>query len=210
MARRINPNRMELLKLKKRLRLALRGHKLMKDKFDELLKEFMDMVKEAYQERKELEQELLREYQKAASVIASHESGLPPAFLERLPRSLKLEREFRSQVGVRLVDFKLEFKTEETGMVSPLEWDVNMIEVLESSRRLIERAVRLASLERNIVAIAEEMERTRRRVNALEQILIPQIRQQIKQVTMKLDEMDRETRTRVMKVKEMLEQREAV
>lgn len=201
---------MELLKLKKRLRLALRGHKLMKDKFDELLKEFMDMVKEAYEERRELEQELLKEYSRAASVIATHESGLPQAFLERIPRSLKLERSFRSQVGVQLVDFKLKLEAEETSMVSPLEWDVNMIEMLEASKRLIERVVRLAALENNIMAVAEEMERTRRRVNALEQILIPQIQQQIKQVTMKLDEMDRETRTRVMKVKEMLEQRQVV
>lgn len=208
MPRKVNPNRMELLKLKKRFRLARRGHKLMKDKFDALLKEFLELANTAYSLREKFESSLERDYQFFVNVIAEHDLGLVESVFKNLPIAAFVEITPRKQVGVSLVSM--------TGAIGGDAYLFNLsdfspmiVDVIERSHKAFNELVKLAETEHNVKLLAAEMERTRRRVNALEQVLIPQLEAQIKAVSMKLEEMDRESRTRVMKVKEMLEAQRA-
>jgi V/A-type H+-transporting ATPase subunit D len=199
---------MELMKLKKRLRLAVRGHKLMKDKFDELLKVFLELSKETYLKRKRLEKELLRAYSVWAQSIAVHESELPVYLSRSVPVSLQVKKVTEKKVGAEVVKFVPEFYGEDSFLL-PSVWDQSVLNALRLSRELVTELLELASMEISLKNLASEMEKTRRRVNALEQILIPQIESQIRSVQMKLDELDREARTRVVKVKEMIEAKES-
>lgn len=205
--RRINPNRMELMKLKKRLRIAVRGHKLMKDKFDELLKVFLELSKETYLKRRRLEKELLRAYSVWSKSIAVHESELPIYLAQSVPVTLRVKKVTEKKAGAEVVKFIPEF-SDKHSLLLPFAWDPSVLEAFKLSRKLVAELLELASMELSLKNLADEMEKTRRRVNALEQILIPQIESQIKSVQMKLDELDREARTRVVKVKEMIESRD--
>lgn len=201
--KKVNPNRMELMKLKKRLRLAVRGHKLMKDKFDELLKEFYSLAKEVVLKRKDIEKKLLIAYEKWAEGRAFYETGLTEAVALKAPRKLHVEKKIERRMGAEKVTFIPHLK-EEKNMILPFEWNFQVRQTFAISAELVKELVELAGLEQTLKNLAEEMEKTRRRVNALEQILIPQLETQIKEVQAKLDELDRETRTRVAKVKEMI------
>lgn len=201
---RINPNRMELMKLKRRLRLARRGHKLMKDKFDELLKRFMESADESIRIRELVEESLLQGYELLSYVKASHEEGVLESLFENLPVTARVEVEETKTVGVSTV--KMRGIIEGNPFVFNLpDFSLKIEDLIKHSEEVFYEVVRLAELEHNLYLIAREMERTRRRVNALEQVLIPQLEGLIKTIALKLDEIDRETRTRVMKVKEMLE-----
>lgn len=201
---RINPNRMELMKLKRRLRLARRGHKLMKDKFDELLKRFMETADESIRMRELVEESLLQGYELLSYVKASHEEGVLESLFENLPVTARVEVEETKTVGVSTV--KMRGIIEGNPFVFNLpDFSLKIEDLIKHSEEVFYEVVRLAELEHNLYLIAREMERTRRRVNALEQVLIPQLEGLIKTIALKLDEIDRETRTRVMKVKEMLE-----
>lgn len=206
--KKINPNRMELMKLKKRLRLAVRGHKLMKDKFDELLKEFLELSKSVYSKRKILEQKLLKAYSIWAKEIALHEYDLCYILSKTVSRSLRIEKIVTKRVGTEYVSYKTNIE-EDLPLIFTLEWGSKIQETMKKSKELVIELIELAGMEISLKNLASEMERTRRRVNALEQVLIPQIKSQIKQVQSKLDELDRESRTRIAKVKDMLEKRSA-
>lgn len=201
---RINPNRMELMKLKRRLKLARRGHKLMKDKFDELLKKFMEAVDESIKVRELVEESLIQGCQLLSYVKASHEEGVIESLFEKLPMAARVEVKETKTVGVPTV--KIEGRIEGNPFVFHLpDFNLRIEDLIKHSEEVFYEVVKLAELEHNLYLIAKEMERTRRRVNALEQVLIPQLEGLIKTIAMKLDEIDREARTRVMKVKEMLE-----
>lgn len=202
--KKVNPNRMELLKLKKRLRLAVRGHKLMKDKFEELLKEFFELARTTYRKRKDLEEKLLQAYSIWAEGMAAHEGELCRLLSQHLKRNFTVRKEITKKMGTEHVSFKVE-TFEETPLYYPLAWDVKVVETLKRSPELSAEVIELAQMEQTLRNVAEELKKTRRRVNALEYVLIPQIKSQIKQVQNKLDELERESRTRVSKVKEMLE-----
>jgi V/A-type H+-transporting ATPase subunit D len=195
---------MELLKLKRRLRMARRGHKLMKDKFEELLKEFTQLVQEAYRARTAFEKILDSGYDEFAALLAEHSPGSVETTLLNSPVIARVSARERRRAGVPLVTASLEVEGD-VAEASVIHFGPRLREVGEKAREALEAAVRLAETEHNVLLLAAEMERTRRRVNALEQVLIPQLEGQIKAVTAKLEEMDRESRTRVMKVKEMLE-----
>lgn len=195
---------MELLKLKKRLRLAVRGHKLMKDKFEELLKEFFELAKTTYKKRKDLEERLLQAYSVWAEGIASHEGELCTLLSKNLKRNFVVKKETLKKMGTEHVNFKVEI-LEEKPLYYPLEWDSRVVETVRRSPELSAEVIELAGMEQTLRNVAEELKKTRRRVNALEYILIPQIKSQIKQVQSKLDELERESRTRTSKVKEMIE-----
>ncbi|MCX7831543.1 MAG: V-type ATP synthase subunit D [Actinobacteria bacterium] len=206
--KKINPNRMELMKLKKRLRLAVRGHKLMKDKFDELLKEFFELAKGVYKKRKIIERKLLEAYGVWARELALHEYDLLPVLSKSISRSIRVQRVVTRRVGTEYISFKTSIE-EDLPLIFTFEWSPKIQETLKNSKELVTELIELAGMEISLRNLASEMERTRRRVNALEQVLIPQIESQIKQVQAKLDELDRESRTRVAKVKDMLEKRSA-
>jgi len=201
----VNPNRMELLKLRRRVAVAIRGHKLLKDKLDELFKKFFDMARENRSLRREVEEQLTRTYKyfaMARSEVTTQEVVEALSF----PRaSLEVEVEWDNLMGVKVPSFKVISEGDYVcyGLAgTPASFD----EVIEDYAELLPRMLKLAEMEAAVRLMAIEIEKTRRRVNALEYVLIPSLQETIKYITMKLDEMERSYRTQLMKIKSMQEE----
>ncbi len=200
----VNPNRMELLKLRKRLAIAQRGHKLLKDKLDELMKKFLDMVREARSLRVEVENRLAEAYVIFAIARSEMITEEMEEALSKPLAVLELDMEYLNIMGVRVPHFQVHLEGAYhcySLSTTPLSFDV----ALENYQALIPMLVRLAEVENNVSLMAMEIERTRRRVNALEHILIPALQETVVYITMKLDEMERSYRTQLMKIKSMQE-----
>lgn len=201
---RVNPNRMELLRLRRRLETAKRGHKLLKDKLDELLKEFMARISANRRLRGEAEAALFASYSLLG--IARAEAGSPAiavALLSGEPADL-IETGERNVMSVRVPIFELGELPAAEGYAfatTPALLD----EALGSVSEVLPRLVELAAREKAIELLAAEIETTRRRVNALEHVLIPQLVNAVRSIRMKLEEAERSERTRLMKVKDMIE-----
>lgn len=205
---RVNPNRMELLKLKRRGDVAKRGHKLLKDKFDELLKEFIARISENRKLRADVESRLIGAYGLLA--IARAEAGkanLSQALLAGAPEEL-LEASERRVMSVRVPEFEMK-PLPEPGGYSLATVPAVLDGALEALAEVAPMMVELAQREKAIELLAAEIERTRRRVNALEYVLMPSIRETIKDIQMKLDEAERGNLTRLMKVKDIIAAQEA-
>lgn len=201
---RVNPNRMELLKLRRRLDTARRGHKLLKDKLDELLKEFMARIAENRRLRSEVEVALSSAYGLLA--IARAEAGTPviaQALLAGAPVDLVTVSE-RNVMSVRVPIIELG-EVPIPGGYSYATTPSVLDDALKRLSEVVPMMVELAAREKAIELLAAEIETTRRRVNALEYVLLPQLEDAIRGIRMKLDESERSERTRLMKVKEMLE-----
>ncbi|MHB8705783.1 MAG: V-type ATP synthase subunit D [Coriobacteriia bacterium] len=205
---RVNPNRMELLKLKRRGEVARRGHKLLKDKFDELLKEFIARITENRKLRSQVEARLAGAYGLLA--VARAEAGranLAQALLASAPGEL-IDAGERRVMSVRVPEFTLG-EIGEPGGYSLATMPAVLDEALEALAAAVPLMVELAGREKAIELLAAEIERTRRRVNALEYVLIPSIMETAKDIQMKLDEAERGNLTRLMKVKEIIAAQEA-
>ncbi len=194
---------MELLKLKRRLVIARRGHKLLKDKFDELMKRFLLVVRESRVLRRQIEEELFEAHQLfalARSEVSTNELeealSFPKASLELMVKKVNL-----MSVLVPEFEIKREGWFDCYGFAAtPTLFD----ESLKKFEKLLPKMVALAEKERAVMMLADEIEKTRRRVNALEYVLIPQLEETIRYITMKLDEFERANLTRLMKIKEMV------
>ena len=202
----VNPTRMHLLRLKKRLKLAVRGHKLLKDKQDELMRRFMELVREIKGMRQEVEVELQRAFERftlARSVMSK--AALEEAL--SLPgKRLEVEVTTRRIMSIQVPVFepKAEGKIFCYGFVNTSgELDVS----LRSLDSVLLRLIDLARAEKTMMLLADEIDRTRRRVNALEYTLIPSLKETIQFITMKLEELERSNLTRLMKIKAMVEEK---
>ena len=202
----VNPTRMHLLRLKKRLKLAIRGHKLLKDKQDELMRRFMDLLKQIQGMRQEVERDLHRAFdrftmaQSVMSKTAVEEALALPG--KRLEVGVTTQRIMN--VEVPLFEPRAEGKIYCYGFANTSgELDVS----LRSLDAVLLRLIELAQTEKAIMLLADEIDKTRRRVNALEYTLIPSLRETIRFITMKLEELERSNLTRLMKIKEMAEKR---
>jgi V/A-type H+-transporting ATPase subunit D len=199
----VNPNRMELSKLKTRLATAQRGHKLLKDKQDALIKAFLGRAREAKDLRETLETELMECYR---SFLLARAQTLPVMLEQALMISgskcdLKVTNRNVMSVVVPEYEVNQEGRTLNYGLANSLgSLDV----ALESFTKLIPRLIELAAKEKAIKLMATEIEKTRRRVNALEHVMIPNFIETIKYITMKLDEQERSTLSRLMKIKEIV------
>ncbi len=201
----VNPTRMELRRLKNRLKTAVRGHKLLKDKSDETIRQFMIYIKENKRLREELETKLsdsLRSFLLAGSVTTSQvleEAVAMPAFNLELTTG---EANIMS-VMVPTIQVKEGDKTN----LYPYSFAAVSAELDDSIKNLsdlIADLVHLAEVEKTCNMLADEIEKNRRRVNALEYVMIPQLEETIKYITMKLDENERSATIRLMKVKSMI------
>jgi V/A-type H+-transporting ATPase subunit D len=205
---RANPNRMELLKLRRRGVTAKRGHKLLKDKLDELMKEFQARITDNRRLRRDVERELQSAFGLLSLARTEAGSGVLASALmagEALPL---LEVAEKSVMSVRVPVFTLGELPEPGGYslaTTPAVLDAALARLAAVAPRMLE----LAEREKAIELLAAEIERTRRRVNALEYVLIPTIEATIRDITMKLDEAERGNLTRLMKVKDMIAQQEA-
>ena len=213
---RVNPTRMEMKKLQGRYTTARRGHKLLKDKRDELMKQFLEIVREDKALREKVEK-ALETYHKGFSVASA--SGNPKMLEEALISPKKeggIDVSYKNMMSVIVPEF--EFVSSGEGGAAAESFNYGLAftsgEIDVSLRELngiLEDLLRMAELEKKAQLLAEEIERTRRRVNALEYIMMPQYLEAIKTIKMKLDENERGNTTRLMKVKDMMlkEQRQA-
>ena len=199
----VNPNRMELSRLKKRLVVAKRGHKLLKDKQDALIKAFLERAREGKVLREELETELAACYK---SFLLARAQTLPAMLEQALMISgakcdLKVARQNVMSVMVPVYTVDQGGSPVNYGLATSLgSLDV----ALERFAKLIPKLIELAAKEKAINLMAVEIEKTRRRVNALEHVLIPGFIETIRYITMKLDEQERSTLSRLMKIKEIV------
>ncbi len=203
MAIKVNPNRMELLKLKRRMKVAVRGHKLLKYKLDELIFQFLKMVEEQKKLRIEIEKELNQAYQMMTLTRAETSlEMIEEAFI--FPRSkVDFKMSTKRIIGVVIPQYDVDI-IEDKGGYSLITTPAVMDHAVLKMKNVLERLIRLAELEKSIEMMASEIEKTRRRVNALEYVLIPQLNNLINFITMKLDEFERSNRVRLMKIKQMV------
>ncbi|RCX17479.1 V/A-type H+-transporting ATPase subunit D [Anaerobacterium chartisolvens] len=203
----VNPTRMELTRLRKRLNVARRGHKLLKDKRDELMKKFLELVRKNKELREKVEMMLMESY----AGLLNTRSVMPSEALEEAlmfpKQTLSLDVTFSNIMSVDVP--VLNFNTGDTaeGGIYPYglastsgELDISIDMLWEVFPHLLE----LARIEKSAQLLSLEIEKTRRRVNALEYVLIPQLTDTIKYITMKLDESERSNLTRLMKIKDMM------
>ncbi len=198
----VNPTRMELKKLKARLATATRGHKLLKDKSDEMVRRFSLIIRENKRLRDEVEKELsetLRQFSVARSVTPAYRAETAFA----MPSvAVRAECQIESVMGVEVPDVKLVNEKRSDGL--PYAFPEITGEADFSVARasaLLPKMVELAKTEKTVRMLAAEIERNKRRVNALEYVMIPQLEETIKYIKSKLDENERAAVIRLMKVK---------
>ncbi len=203
----VNPTRMELTRLKGKLKTAQRGHKLLKDKRDELMKQFMDVVRENRALRKRVEEGLMRAH--GAFTVAS--ALMSPEMLEQAllypNQSVELDMTFRNIMSVDVPQYQFHTTSRDPGEAYPYgfaQTSGELDDAVDAMSRVFQDMLRLAEVEKTSQMLAEEIEKTRRRVNALEYVKIPQMLESIKYITMKLDENERANTIRLMKVKDMI------
>ena len=200
----VNPTRMELRRLKNRLKTATRGHKLLKDKSDEMIRQFMLYVRENKRLREEVEGELqaaLKSFMLARAVSSDaviEEAVLMPSTHVGLTTSSKNVM----SVDVPVFDI-VEGEVSDLYPYSFASVSSELDSSISSLTTLLPKLLKLAEVEKTCNMLADEIEKNRRRVNALEYVMIPQLEETIKYITMKLDENERGNITRLMKVKDM-------
>ncbi len=203
----VTPTRMVLNQLKGRLKTATRGHKLLKDKRDELMRQFMDVVKKNKELRLRVEAGLTEAF--GALTVAS--AVMSPEMLEQAlmyPRqSVELGVKFKNIMSVDVPEYTFSTSNADPGEIYPYGFAQTSGELdiaMQSMSRVFEDMLELAQIEKTMQLLAEEIEKTRRRVNALEYVMIPDMKENIRFITMKLEENDLSTKVRLMKVKEMV------
>ena len=203
----VNPTRMELSRLKKRLTTSMRGHKLLKDKRDDLMKKFLELIRENMELRTQLEEKMADVY--AGFVIAGaqmddavlQESLMPPQ------TQVYAEVNTRNVMSVDVPDFSFSESSSEKRDIYPYGLAFTSGELdssVEALSEVLPLMLKLAQAEKTAQLLAEEIEKTRRRVNALEYVQIPTLQETIKSITMKLDENERSNLARLMKIKDMM------
>ncbi len=204
---RVNPTRMELTRLKKRLKVARRGHKLLKDKRDELMKKFLEMVRKNKDLREKVEEMLMKVHSNflVARSVMSSEILEEALMFPKQKVSLQVSTKNIMSVDVPVLGFQRE--SDDESNIYPYGFATTSGELDQSIGTLSEvlpYMLELAEIEKSSQLLAEEIEKTRRRVNALEYVLIPQLTETIKYINMKLEENERGNLTRLMKVKDMM------
>jgi len=202
----VNPTRMELLRLRKRLALARRGHKLLKDKQDELMKRFMGLVTQIKELRLSVEEELEQSFRRflVARSVGGGEVVETAVSVPTRKTSVEVGKQQVMNLVVPVFELKSEGKVASYGLATtPAELDTALMAMEKALGRMVE----LASKEKALELIGDEIEKTRRRVNALEYVLIPNLQETIRYISMKLSEMERGNLTRLMRVKEMVREK---
>ena len=198
---------MVLNQLKGRLKTARRGHKLLKDKRDELMRQFMDVVKRNKQLRLRVEEGLTEAF--ASLQVAS--SIMSPEMMEQAllyPRqSVELDMKFKNIMSVNVPLYSFQTKNNDPTEIYPYgfaQTSGELDDALEHMAKIFEDMLELAQVEKTMQLLAEEIEKTRRRVNALEYVMIPDLEKNIKYISMKLEENENSTKVRLLKVKDMV------
>ncbi len=203
----VTPTRMVLNQQKKRLKTARKGHKLMKDKCDELMRQFMDIVRLNKELRTKVEEGLTAAF--GSLTVAS--AIMSPEMLEQAlmyPRqSVELQVKYKNVMSVNVPQYTFKTKNNDPSEIYPYgfaQTSGELDDALDQMARVFEDMLELAQVEKTMQLLAEEIEKTRRRVNALEYVMIPELEGNIKYISMKLEENDNATKVRLLKVKDMV------
>ncbi len=204
----VNPTRQELLKLKRKEKMAVRGHKLLKEKRDGLMKQFMGIIREAKELRKQMEETLGEAFKSFVFASADMRPEVMQEALALPAKKISLQSETKNVMSVNIPQFSYK---EEGGFLSYSLGTTasDLDESLEIFSKALQDMIKLAEIEHSAKLLAEEIEKTRRRVNALEHVAIPQIQETIKYIEAKLNEQERGTIVTLMKVKDIIEKQEA-
>lgn len=203
----VNPTRMQLTKLKKQLTTAVRGHKMLKDKRDELMRQFLDLVRENRELREKIEKELSECNAHFVNASAVMSKQALDASLMSPKQQVTIDVESHNIMSVETPVFTASTRTNDKGDIFPYGFAFTSFELddaVMSLEKLLPDLIKLAQIEKSCEMMSAEIEKTRRRVNSLEHVMIPRYQETIKYISMKLEENDRSSRTRLMKVKDML------
>jgi len=203
----ITPTRMELTRLKTRLKTAKRGHKLLKDKRDELMRQFFEIIRKTRDLRQKVDAGL-SEANKALSVASSIMSTdmMEQALLYPRQR-VSMEMSFNNIMSVNVPVYTFKTELSDSSEIFPYGFATTSGELDDAITALsgvFKDMFELAQVEKTMQLLADEIEKTRRRVNALEYVMIPEMETNIKYISMKLEESDRSTKVRLIKVKDMI------
>ncbi len=206
MAKQVNPTRMELTRLKRRLKTAARGHKLLKDKRDEMVRRFIDVVRRDRELRADIEQQLAHAMGHFSAARAEMGDAAVSESLIYPVREIELKTDLKNVMSVEVPVIKLQSDSDAPVELpygfafSSGELDGAVLELAALLPKLIE----LAEAEKAADMLADDIEKTRRRVNALEHVMIPNTQTNIKYISMKLEENERASQSRLMKVKDII------
>lgn len=203
----VNPTRMELTRLKGKLRTAQRGHKLLKDKRDELMKQFLETVREVRSLRAEVEEDLMKVHGSFTVASALMSAQALEQALVYPKQSVELTMTFQNVMSVNVPIYDFQTKTKSDSDIYPYGFAATSGELdaaVDALGHVFRKMLKLAQIEKSAQLMAEEIEKTRRRVNALEYVKIPEMQENIKYITMKLEENERANTIRLMKVKDMV------
>ncbi len=203
----VNPTRMELTNLKRKLVTAQRGHKLLKDKRDELMRRFLDLVRENKELRRKVEEGIARANAHMAVARSVMSDNTIDVALMLPTQSMELDISEQNVMSVMIPKYDVKMKTAKEDDIYSYGYAFTSDDLdvaVKSLSDIMPLMLRLAEVEKSCQMMADEIEKTRRRVNALEHVMIPQYQETIKYITMKLDENERSTTTRLMKVKDMM------
>ena len=203
----INPTRMELTRLKRKLVTARRGHKLLKDKRDELMRQFLDLVRENKTLREKVEAGIHAANKNFVMARAGMSDEVLNVALMAPSQEVYLEASAKNVMSVEIPVFEYRTRSADANNVYSYGFAFTSGDLDDSVKSLAEvlpDLLRLAEVEKSCQLMAVEIEKTRRRVNALEHVMIPEVEENIKYITMKLDENERSTQIRLMKVKAMM------
>lgn len=203
----VNPTRMELTRLKKKLVTAVRGHKLLKDKRDELMRQFLDKVRENKALREEVERALVSANQNFMLARAGMPDEMLNTALLAPKQELTISAGTQNVMSVEIPDFDFKTRTPDQNDMYSYGFAFttgDLDDAILSLSEVFPKMLKLAEVEKSCQLMAAEIEKTRRRVNALEHVMIPELQTNIKYITMKLDENERSTQIRLMKVKDMM------
>lgn len=200
----VNPTRMEMKRLQGRLKTASRGHKLLKDKTDEMIRRFIALAEENKRLREETEKELAEALQSFASARAVSDSRVVDEAILMPSRSISIETSSHKVMGVDVPEISVSDNGGEMYPYSFLTVNSGLDDAVRGVSAVVVKLVRLAEIEKTCNMLAEEIEKNKRRVNALENIMIPQLAETIKYIKMKLDESERSATVRLMKVKDII------
>lgn len=203
----VNPTRMELTNLKKKLVTARRGHKLLKDKRDELMRRFMEKVRENKELRKKVEEKIIEANRHMAVARSVMSDCAIEAALMMPMQEIGIDISEKNVMSVNIPEFKMNFKTADSADIYSYGFAYTSCDLdgaVKALSDIMPDLMKLAETEKACQLMAAEIEKTRRRVNALEHVMIPRYEETIKYIAMKLDENERGATTRNMKVKDMM------
>ncbi|HIU50219.1 MAG TPA: V-type ATP synthase subunit D [Candidatus Limousia pullorum] len=203
----VNPTRMELTRLKKKLVTATRGHKLLKDKRDELMRRFLELVKENKELRMKVEQKISDANKNFVLASAAMSDEVISAALLAPKQEVYLDIGEKNVMSVDIPVYDIKTRTPDPNDIYSYGYAFTSSELddaVKSLADILPDMLKLAEIEKSCLMMASEIEKTRRRVNALEHVMIPDTKEKIRYITMKLDENERSTQTRLMKVKDMM------